>query len=352
MKLLVTGGAGFIGSAVVRAAVGRGLSVVNVDRLAYSANLENLRGVDQSRLYAFEQADIGDAQAMAGVFARHRPDAVLHLAAETHVDRSIDGPMAFIETNVVGTAVLLEASRRYFEGLAPAARERFRFHHVSTDEVFGALGAEGRFSEASPYDPSSPYSASKAASDHLVRAWGHTFGLPVLLTNTCNNYGPYQFPEKLIPVVILSAIEGRPIPLYGDGANVRDWLFVEDHAEALLLVLEKGRVGETYAIGGETEVSNRDLVMRLCGHLDRLRPRQGGPHAELIRKVADRPGHDFRYALDAGKLRRELGWKPRTGFDEGLERTVRWYLGNPGWWTRIRERGFAPERLGLAAAGG
>jgi dTDP-glucose 4,6-dehydratase len=352
MKLLVTGGAGFIGSAVVRAAIGRGLAVVNVDRLAYSANPENLSSVDQSPLYAFEPADIRDAETMAGVFARHRPDAVLHLAAETHVDRSIDGPMAFIEANVVGTAVLLEAARRYFEGLAGQARERFRFHHVSTDEVFGALGAEGRFSEASPYDPSSPYSASKAASDHLVRAWGRTFGLPVLLTNTCNNYGPYQFPEKLIPVVILSAIEGRPIPLYGDGANVRDWLFVEDHAEALLLVLEKGRVGETYAIGGETEVCNRDLVMRLCGHLDALRPRKAGPYAGLIHKVADRPGHDFRYALDAGKLRRDLGWTPHTGFDEGLERTVRWYLDNPGWWRRVRERGFAPERLGLAAAGG
>ncbi|HEX4197790.1 MAG TPA: dTDP-glucose 4,6-dehydratase [Caulobacteraceae bacterium] len=351
MKLLVTGGAGFIGSAVVRAAIGQGLAVVNVDRLAYSANPENLRAVDGSRLYAFERADIRNAEAMAAVFARHRPEAVLHLAAETHVDRSIDGPMAFVEANVVGTAVLLEAARRYCEGLAGEARARFRFHHVSTDEVFGALGAEGRFSEASPYDPSSPYSASKAASDHLVRAWGRTFGLPVLLTNTCNNYGPYQFPEKLIPVVILSAVEGRPIPLYGDGANVRDWLFVEDHAEALLLVLDKGRIGETYAIGGETEVSNRDLVERLCGHLDALRPREAGPHADLIRKVADRPGHDFRYALDAGKLRRELGWTPRTGFDEGLERTVRWYIDNPGWWRRIRERGFAPERLGLAAGG-
>lgn len=352
MKLLVTGGAGFIGSAVVRAAIGQGLAAVNVDRLAYSANLENLRGVDHSPLYAFEPIDIRDAEAMAGAFARHRPDAVLHLAAETHVDRSIDGPMAFIEANVVGTAVLLETARRYFEGLRGENRERFRFHHVSTDEVFGALGAEGRFSEASPYDPSSPYSASKAASDHLVRAWGRTFGLPVLLTNTCNNYGPHQFPEKLIPVVILGAIEGRPIPLYGDGANVRDWLFVEDHAEALLLVLEKGQVGETYAIGGETEVSNRDLVMRLCGHLDALHPRKAGPHADLIHKVADRPGHDFRYALDAGKLRRELGWTPRTRFDEGLERTVRWYLDNRGWWGRIRKRGFAPERLGLAAAGG
>jgi dTDP-glucose 4,6-dehydratase len=349
MKLLVTGGAGFIGSAVVRAAIDRGLAVVNVDALAYSANLENLACVAGHPLYAFEHADIRDAEAMATVFALHQPDAVLHLAAESHVDRSIDGPMAFVETNVVGTAVLLEAARRYFEGLSGERRERFRFQHISTDEVFGALGAEGRFDETSPYDPSSPYSASKAASDHLVRAWGRTFGLPVLLTSACNNYGPHQFPEKLIPVVILSAIEGRPIPLYGDGANVRDWIFVEDHAEALLAVLEKGRPGQTYAISGETEVSNRDLVMRLCGHLDALRPRAAGPHADLIRSVADRPGHDFRYALDAAKLRGELGWTPRTGFEEGLERTARWYLDNPGWWTRIRERGFSSERRGLAA---
>jgi dTDP-glucose 4,6-dehydratase len=349
MKVLVTGGAGFIGSAVVRAAIGRGLAVVNVDRLAYSANLENLIGIADSPHYAFERADIGDAEAMAAVFARHQPDAVLHLAAESHVDRSIDGPMAFVETNVVGTAVLLGAARAYFDSLGGERRERFRFHHVSTDEVYGTLGAEGRFNEASPYDPSSPYAASKAASDHLVRAWGRTFGLPVLLTSACNNYGPHQFPEKLIPVVILSAIEGRPIPLYGDGGNVRDWLFVEDHAEALLLVLERGRLGETYAVSGETEVSNRDLVMRLCGHLDAIAPRAAGPHADLIRSVADRPGHDFRYALDAAKLRRELGWTPRTGFEEGLERTVRWYLDNPGWWRRIRQRGFVSERLGVAA---
>jgi dTDP-glucose 4,6-dehydratase len=347
MKLLVTGGAGFIGSAVVRAAIGRGLGVVNVDALAYSANLENLASVEDCPRYAFEHADIRDPVAMAAVFARHQPDAVLHLAAESHVDRSIDRPMAFVETNVVGTAVLLEAARRYFEGLGGERRERFRFQHISTDEVFGALGADGRFDEASAYDPSSPYSASKAASDHLVRAWGRTFGLPVLVTSACNNYGPCQFPEKLIPVVILSAIEGRPIPLYGDGANVRDWLHVEDHAEALLAVLENGRPGQTYAVSGETEVSNRDLVMRLCGHLDALRPRAAGPHAELIKRVTDRPGHDFRYALDAGKLRRELGWTPRTDFNDGLERTARWYLDNPGWWTRIRERGFSPERLGV-----
>ena len=352
MKLLVTGGAGFIGSAVVRAAIGRGLAVVNVDALAYSANLENLDAVADRPGYAFEQADIRDPAAIAAVFARHQPDAVLHLAAETHVDRSIDGPMTFVETNVVGTAVLLEAGRHYFEGLGGERRERFRFQHISTDEVFGALGADGRFSEASPYDPSSPYSASKAASDHLVRAWGRTFGLPVVVTSTCNNYGPHQFPEKLIPVAILSAIEGRPIPLYGDGANVRDWLFVEDHAEALLLILEKGVVGETYCVSGEAEVSNRALLTRLCGHLDALLPRDEGRHAELIRTVADRPGHDFRYALDPAKLRRDLDWAPRTTLDEGLERTVRWYLDNSGWWTRIRERGFAPGRLGLAAEGG
>jgi dTDP-glucose 4,6-dehydratase len=350
MKLLVTGGAGFIGSAVVRAAIGRGLAVVNVDCLAYSANLENVAAVADSPLYAFAQADIRDAEAMGAVFARHQPDAVLHLAAESHVDRSIDAPMAFVQTNVVGTAVLLEAARAWFEGLDGARRDRFRFLHISTDEVFGALGPEGRFDETSPYDPSSPYSASKAASDHLVRAWGRTFGLPVIVTSACNNYGPYQFPEKLIPVAILSAIEGRPIPLYGDGANVRDWIHVEDHAEALLAVLEKGRPGETYTVSGETEASNRDLVTRLCGHLDALRPRAAGPHAALIQTVTDRPGHDFRYALDAAKLRRETGWTPRTGLDTGLERTARWYLDNPGWWTRIRERGFSTGRLGLAPA--
>jgi dTDP-glucose 4,6-dehydratase len=350
MKLLVTGGAGFIGSAVVRAAIGRGFGVVNVDRLTYSANLENLASIAGSPLHAFVQADIRDAEAMTAVFARHRPDAVLHLAAESHVDRSIDGPMAFVQTNVVGTAVLLEAARVYFEGLTGAGRDRFRLVHISTDEVFGALGADGRFDEASRYDPSSPYSASKAASDHLARAWGRTFGLPVIVTSACNNYGPYQFPEKLIPVVILAAVEGRPIPLYGDGAHVRDWLHVEDHAEALLAVLEKGRPGETYAISGEAEASNRDLVMRLCGHLDALRPRTAGLHAGLIQTVADRPGHDFRYALDAAKLRGETGWAPRTGLDEGLEHTVRWYLDNPGWWGRIRERGFSGDRLGLVPA--
>jgi dTDP-glucose 4,6-dehydratase len=350
MKLLVTGGAGFIGSAVVRAATQRGLSVVNVDRLAYSANLENLESVADSPLYGFVQADIRDFGAMAAVFARCQPDAVLHLAAESHVDRSIDGPMEFVQTNVVGTAVLLEAARAYFDSLAASRRDRFRFVHISTDEVFGALGADGRFDEASRYDPSSPYSASKAASDHLARAWGRTFGLPVIVTSACNNYGPYQFPEKLIPVVILSAIEGRPIPLYGDGAHVRDWLHVEDHAEALLAVLENGRPGETYAVSGETEASNRDLVMRLCAHLDALRPRSAGPHAGLIQTVADRPGHDFRYALDAAKLRGETGWAPRIDLDAGLERTARWYLDNPGWWGRIRERGFSDGRLGLAAA--
>jgi dTDP-glucose 4,6-dehydratase len=349
MKLLVTGGMGFIGSAVVRAAIARGLAVVNVDALAYSANPENLASVADHPRYVFEQADVADGPAMSAILARHQPDAVLHLAAETHVDRSIDGPMAFIQANVVGTAVLLEAVRAYVERLPGERRERFRFHHISTDEVFGALGPDGRFDEDSRYDPSSPYSASKAASDHLVRAWGRTFGLPILVTNTCNNYGPHQFPEKLIPVVILNALQRRPIPLYGDGANVRDWIFVEDHAEALLLVLEKGRVGETYGVSGEAEVSNHALVERLCSHLDALLPGQAGAHRDLIQTVTDRPGHDFRYALDAAKLRGELGWTARTGLDEGLERTVRWYLDNRGWWTRICERGFAPQRLGLAA---
>jgi dTDP-glucose 4,6-dehydratase len=351
MNVLVTGGAGFIGSAVVRAAVAEGLAVVNVDALTYSANLENLASVEGKAAYAFEQADIRDAEAMASIFARHDPDAVLHLAAETHVDRSIDGPLAFVETNVVGTAVLLEAARRHFEALPGARQEAFRFVQVSTDEVFGSLGDKGRFSEASPYDPSSPYSASKAGGDHLARAWMRTFGLPVIVTNTTNNYGPYQFPEKLIPVIILSAIAGEPIPLYGAGANVRDWLFVEDHADALLTVLARGRVGQTYAVSAGAEATNRALIESVCRHLDRRRPRAAGRYADLIQSVPDRPGHDFRYALDARKLRTEFGWRPAVELEEGLARTVRWYLENEGWWTRIRERGFAGGRQGLAKTG-
>jgi dTDP-glucose 4,6-dehydratase len=352
MRILVTGGAGFIGSAVMRAAIGRGDEAVCLDALTYCANLENLAPVAAHPAYTFEHADIGDGEALDAVFARHQPDAVLHLAAETHVDRSIDAPVAFVKTNVLGTASLLQAARRYLQTLPPSRRDGFRLVHVSTDEVFGELGPEGRFDETSPYAPSSPYSASKAAADHLVRAFGRTFELPVIVTNCGNNYGPYQFPEKLIPVVILSALEDRPIPLYGRGLNVRDWLYVEDHAEALLAVADRGRVGETYCIGGGAEASNLDLVTRLCAELDRIRPRAGGRYAELITEVPDRPGHDFRYAIDAGKIGRELGWTARTSLDEGLARTVRWYVENTAWWGALRTRGHVPERLGLARGAG
>jgi dTDP-glucose 4,6-dehydratase len=351
MKLLVTGGAGFIGSAVVRAAIARGDEVVCLDALTYCANLENLAPVAASPRYAFERADIADGSATSAILARHQPDAVLHLAAETHVDRSIDGPMAFVHTNVLGTAALLQSLRGYWEALPADRRERFRLVHVSTDEVFGELGPEGRFDEASPYAPSSPYSASKAAADHMVRAWGRTFGLPAVVTNCGNNYGPYQFPEKLIPVVILGALDERPIPLYGRGENVRDWLYVEDHAEALLCVADAGQPGETYCVGGESEIANHALVEIICAELDKIRPRAQGRYADLITPVADRPGHDFRYAIDPSKLRRELGWSARTPLDGGLARTVRWYVDNPGWWTPLQGRGFSPERRGLAAGG-
>lgn len=349
MKLLVTGGAGFIGSAVVRRALDLGLSVVNVDKLTYSGNLANLTDVADHPGYAFEQVDICDAGALEGVFRRHGPDAVMHLAAESHVDRSIDGPMAFVQTNVVGTATLLEATRRYWTGMEDGRKAGFVFHHVSTDEVFGELGAEGRFNETTRYAPNSPYSATKAASDLLVQAWSKTFGIPFVLTNCSNNYGPRQFPEKLIPVVVLSALEGRPIPVYGAGANVRDWLHVEDHADALLLTLDKGRRGETYCIGGEAELSNIDLVRRICAIMDRLRP-AGAPHDRLISFVTDRPGHDQRYAIDISKTRDEFGWTPRHDLDTGLTDTVRWYLDNEAWWAPLRRQG-AGERLGLATAG-
>lgn len=349
MKLLVTGGAGFIGSAVVRAALADGHQVVVVDKLTYSGNLANLTEVAGHPDYAFEKVDICDRPALTGVFDRHRPDAVMHLAAESHVDRSIDGPTVFVQTNVMGTAVLLEAVRAYRAGLSPEAAAAFVFHHVSTDEVFGELGETGAFDETTPYAPSSPYSASKAASDLLVQAWGRTFGIPYVLTNCSNNYGPRQFPEKLIPVVVLAALEGRPIPVYGKGANVRDWLHVEDHAEALLLVLGKGRRGETYCIGGEAELSNLDLVRTLCAIMDRLRP-AGAPHERLITFVADRPGHDARYAIDISRIRNELGWSPGKSLDEGLEATVRWYLDSEAWWAPLRKSG-AGERLGLAVAG-
>ena len=344
MRLLVTGGAGFIGSAVVRQAIADGHDVVNLDALTYAANLANLDGVATSNRYCFERADIRDRAAIDRVFAAHQPDAVMHLAAESHVDRSIDGPAAFVDTNVTGTYTLLEAARAYWAG-----ERDFRFHHISTDEVFGTLGATGRFTETSPYAPNSPYSASKAASDHLVRAWGETYGLPVVLSNCSNNYGPYHFPEKLIPVVILNALAGREIPVYGQGENVRDWLFVEDHATALLAVAARGRTGESYNIGGNAEARNIDIVRRICALMDEMTP-DGAPHERLIRFVTDRPGHDFRYAIDATKIRDELGWEPSVTLDEGLRRTVRWYLDHRDWWQAIQARGHKLERLGLKQA--
>ncbi|RJK96193.1 dTDP-glucose 4,6-dehydratase [Paracoccus aestuarii] len=343
MRILITGGAGFIGSAVVRLAVARGHDVVNLDTLTYAANLENVASVAGSDRYAFEHADIRDRAALDRILARHRPDAILHLAAESHVDRSIDGPDSFIQTNVIGTFTLLEAARAYWT--AAGRPEGFRFHHVSTDEVFGSLGPEGRFSETTPYDPRSPYSASKAGSDHLVRAWSETYGLPVLLTNCSNNYGPFHFPEKLVPVVILRALAGQPIPVYGDGLHVRDWLYVEDHAEALLTVLTQGRPGRSYAIGGENEVANIDLVRMICAHMDRLHP-EGAPHDRLIAFVPDRPGHDRRYAIDPARIRSELGWRPSVSVDEGLGRTVAWYLDNRDWWQPLLARDGVGRRLG------
>lgn len=349
MKLLITGGAGFIGSAVARRAVEEGRQVVVLDKLAYSGNLANLASIEGRPNFTFVKADICDRPAVEAVFAEHQPDAVLHLAAESHVDRSIDGPMAFVDTNIAGTAVLLEVARNHRQTLPGERRDRFVFHHVSTDEVFGELGEEGRFDETTAYAPSSPYAASKAASDLLVRAWGRTFGLPVVVTNCSNNYGPFQYPEKLIPVVIMNALGGRPIPVYGEGSNVRDWLHVDDHAEALLLVLDRGRRGETYCIGGDAERSNLDLVKAICAAMDRLRP-AGGPHARLITFVTDRPGHDRRYAIDAAKMSAELGWRPRADLEAGVEATVRWYLDNEAWWRPLTERGGVGERLGLATA--
>lgn len=345
MKLLVTGGAGFIGSAVVRLAVARGHEVVNLDALTYAACLENVASVSASPLYSFEQADIRDLPALEAIFQKHQPDAVMHLATESHVDRSIDGPQAFIETNVMGTYNMLQAARHYWEGCGKP--KAFRFHHISTDEVFGSLGATGQFTEETPYDPRSPYSASKASSDHLVRAWAETYGLPVVLTNCSNNYGPFHFPEKLIPVVILSALAGKPIPIYGKGENVRDWLYVEDHADALLLVLEKGAVGRSYNIGGENERSNLELVQTICTILDTLKP-ASAPYADLIEFVTDRPGHDLRYAIDPTRIREELGWRPSVTVEEGLEKTVRWYLENEEWWQPLLGRAGVGERLGRA----
>ncbi len=346
MKILVTGGAGFIGSAVVRQAIRDGHSVVNLDALTYAACLENVASVTNHPNYSFVQADIRDRAALDKVFAEHEPDAVMHLAAESHVDRSIDGPGDFIETNITGTYQMLEAARAYWTRMGqPAA---FRFHHISTDEVYGSLPADPQvqFTEETSYDPRSPYSASKAASDHLVRAWAETYGLPVVLTNCSNNYGPFHFPEKLIPVIILNALAGKPLPIYGDGSNIRDWLYVEDHADALLLVVQKGQVGRTYNIGGENERTNLELVKTLCEILDRKRPKDSGSYADQITFVTDRPGHDARYAIDPTRIRNELGWSPSVTVEEGLEKTVQWYLDNEDWWRALQNRDGVGQRLG------
>lgn len=368
MKILVTGGAGFIGSAVIRYLVqSTEHHVVNIDALTYAGNLESLAAVDGSDRYAFEQADIGDVSRMAAIFDHYQPDAVMHLAAESHVDRSIDGPAAFIQTNIVGTYSLLEVARHYWKGLQKSAPDKaaaFRFHHISTDEVYGDLeGPEELFTEETPYAPSSPYSASKASSDHLVRAWLRTFGLPVLVTNCSNNYGPYHFPEKLIPLMILNALAGKPLPVYGNGQQVRDWLYVEDHARALVKVVTEGVVGETYNIGGHNEQTNLHVVEKICEILDKLAPgealgvrsevnhsqAQRSPlttYKELITFVQDRPGHDLRYAIDASKIERELGWRPEETFETGLRKTVQWYLDNREWWQRVQDGSYQGERLG------
>jgi dTDP-glucose 4,6-dehydratase len=351
MKLLLTGGCGFIGSAVVRHLLRQtDHVVVNVDKLTYAASEEALEEGRGHNRHVLIRADIADAAAMRAVFANHQPDAVMHLAAESHVDRSIDGPAAFIETNVVGTFTLLEAARQYFATLPPERRAAFRLHHVSTDEVFGALGADDApFHEATPYDPRSPYSASKAASDHLVRAWFHTYGLPTVVSNTCNNYGPWQFPEKLIPLVTLNALEGKPLPVYGDGSNVRDWIFVEDHAAALVRVVEHGTPGATYAIGGRQPRSNLDVVRAICAHLDLRAPDPAGPRERLIHFVTDRPGHDFRYEIDPTRSEAALAWTAPHDFETGLARTIDWYLANRAWWQGVREGRYSGQRLGTAA---
>jgi dTDP-glucose 4,6-dehydratase len=349
MKLLITGGAGFIGSAVVRLAIARGHSVVNLDALTYAACLDNVASVADHPDYAFEQADIRDRAALDRIFAAHRPDAVMHLAAESHVDRSIDGPADFIATNITGMFNMLEAARAYWTAQGKPAD--FRFHHISTDEVFGSLPADPavKFTETTAYDPRSPYAASKAGSDHLVRAWHETYGLPVVLTNCSNNYGPYHFPEKLVPVIILNALAGKPLPIYGDGSNVRDWLYVEDHADALLQVIAKGAVGRSYNIGGENERSNLELVQMLCAILDDLRPKASGSYADQISFVPDRPGHDARYAIDPRRMRDELGWRPSVTIDQGLRLTVQWYLANESWWRPLQARQGVGTRLGTKA---
>lgn len=349
MKILVTGGAGFIGSAVIRELISHTDHIVgNLDKLTYAGNLESLHSVSESNRYSFFHTDICDGTALDTIFSEFQPDAIMHLAAESHVDRSIDGPADFIHTNIVGTYTLLEATRRYWQALSDEKQQAFRFHHISTDEVYGDLDNDGTFfTETTPYAPSSPYSASKASSDHLVRAWHRTYGLPVVVTNCSNNYGPYHFPEKLIPHVILSALAGKPLPVYGDGSNIRDWLYVEDHARALITVVTQAEVGQTYNIGGHNEKTNLDVVKRICSLLDELRPREDGkPYAEQITFVTDRPGHDRRYAIDADKIAQDLGWKPQESFDSGMRKTVQWYLDNPTWWQRVLSGDYQLKRLG------
>ena len=351
MRILITGGAGFIGSALIRHLIGdTGHEVLNLDKLTYAGNLESLRGIAQDTRYEFVQGDIADQSLVSALLERFEPEAIMHLAAESHVDRSIDGPAAFIQTNIVGTYSLLETTRAWWSTLPRAQREAFRFHHVSTDEVYGDLhGADDLFSETTPYAPSSPYSASKAASDHLVRAWQRTYGLPVLITNCSNNYGPFHFPEKLIPLVILNALAGKPLPVYGNGEQVRDWLFVDDHARALLKVVSEGKVGETYNIGGHNEQKNIDVVRGICTLLEELAPRHPpgvARYADLITFVRDRPGHDLRYAIDAGKIERELGWVPTETFASGLRKTVQWYLDNLEWCRHVQDGSYQGERLG------
>ncbi|WP_407326307.1 dTDP-glucose 4,6-dehydratase [Vibrio diabolicus] len=351
MKILVTGGAGFIGSAVVRHIIRDTQdTVINLDKLTYAGNLESLVHVSESERYHFEQVDICDRAELDRVFSEHQPDRVMHLAAESHVDRSIDGPAAFIETNVMGTYHLLEAARQYWSGLEDARKSTFRFHHISTDEVYGDLeGTDDLFTETTSYAPSSPYSASKASSDHLVRAWQRTYGLPTLVTNCSNNYGPYHFPEKLIPLMILNALDGKPLPVYGDGMQIRDWLFVEDHARALYKVVNEGEVGETYNIGGHNEKANIEVVKTICALLEELRPDKPAgveSYESLITYVKDRPGHDVRYAIDATKIAQELGWTPEETFESGIRKTVEWYLNNPQWWQRVLDGSYSLERLG------
>jgi dTDP-glucose 4,6-dehydratase len=347
MRVVVTGGAGFIGSAVCRRLAGElGWDVLNIDKLTYAASPESVASLAGRANYRFLRADVSDAGAMSAAFAEFRPEAVIHLAAESHVDRSITGSAPFIQTNIVGTHVMLEAARKYWSGLPGEKQAAFRFLHVSTDEVYGALGPTGAFNEETPYDPRSPYAASKAAGDHLVSAWHETYGLPTIITNCSNNYGQWHFPEKLIPLVILNALEGKSLPVYGDGRQVRDWLFVEDHVDALVLALQQGRPGQTYNVGGRSERTNLDVVQNICDLLDRLKPADR-PRRELIRFVEDRPGHDRRYAIDCSKVERELGWTRRETFESGLEKTVHWYLDNEAWWRPIREKVYDGRRLGL-----